>query len=97
MFNRKSFEINDFLNYFTGSKPKKFNYSFNKPQTSPENETLRTMKVEVLSYLSAPSPADENDLSQFKDYPNIRRVFAKFNTLLTSLAPVEQFFSSNSK
>ena len=58
-----------------------------------EEETPRTQKnitfIEVLQFLEDPN----NNLESLHRYPKIKNVFLKFNTSLTSSAPVEHLFS----
>ena len=58
-----------------------------------EEETPQTQKnltsIEVLQYLEDPN----TNLESLHRYPKIKNVFLKFNTSLTSSAPVERLFS----
>ena len=58
-----------------------------------EEETPQTQKnltsIEVLQYLEDPN----TNLESLHRYPKIKSVFLKFNTSLTSSAPVERLFS----
>ena len=58
-----------------------------------EEETPQTQKnitsIEVLQFLEDPN----NNLESLHHYPKIKNVFLKFNTSLTSSAPVERLFS----
>lgn len=83
---------------FPGPNPaKKFKYSFSNAQSSQQKQNNRLIKMEVLSYLNAPSAEEENDLSQLGNFSNIRRIFKKFNTLLTSSASAERIFPFDSE
>ena len=47
------------------------------------------LELEILNYLRDPN----TDLSMLNLYPNIKRVFIKYNAILPSSAPVERLFS----
>ncbi|KYM94382.1 hypothetical protein ALC62_14997, partial [Cyphomyrmex costatus] len=46
--------------------------------------------IEAFSYLDSKS----KDISSLHSYPNVKKMFFKFNTSLPSSAPVERLFSS---
>lgn len=48
---------------------------------------------DVLRFLSTPRSTDENDLVELHHHPSIRKIFLKYNTPITSSAPVERLFS----
>lgn len=86
------------VNFIPDANPaKKFRYSFSNPQSNQQNHSNRLVKMEVLSYLNAPATEEENDLSQLNNFSNIRRIFMKFNALLTSMATANPLFPVNSK
>lgn len=52
---------------------------------------------DVLRFLSTPRSTDESDLMQLHHHPIIRKIFLKYNTPITSSAPVERLFSFGGK
>lgn len=48
---------------------------------------------DVLRFLSSPRSSAEPDLFQLNQHPIVRKIFLKYNTPLTSSAPVERLFS----
>lgn len=79
---------------------KRFQYRFSTANTNTsyqQNSLQResAMRVEVSTWLGLPDTDDENDLSMLKghDFPNIRQLFIKYNTIISSSAPVERLFS----
>lgn len=66
-----------------------FVYEFD--ETVQEN-TL-PVQTEILNYLQLPCSAKLDCLSQLNQFPNIKKMFLKYNTALPSSAPVEFLFS----
>lgn len=58
---------------------------------TPQEELA--IEQDVLRFLSSPRSSAERDLIQLNEYPIIRKIFLKYNTPLTSSAPVERLFS----
>lgn len=52
-----------------------------------------SIEMEILSWLQQPCAEDIHDLSQLHQFPIMKKIFVKFNTPLTSSAPVERLFS----
>lgn len=82
---------------------KKFQYRFcdgvsQNAQTELSRESA--IRVEVSTWLGSPEADDERDLSQLERtqaFPNIRALFVKYNTIISSSAPVERLFSFASR
>lgn len=53
----------------------------------------RMIHVEVLTYLSCAPSEDEQDLSQLEKFTYMKKIFIKYNTIISSSAPVERVFS----
>ena len=64
-----------------------FHWSDNKEETSQTQKNITS--IEVLQFLEDPN----NILESLHCYPKIKNVFLKFNTSLTSSAPVQRLFS----
>lgn len=52
---------------------------------------------DVLRFLSSPRSSTERDLFQLNQHPIVRQIFIKYNTPITSSAPVERLFSYGGK
>lgn len=52
------------------------------------------IRVEVSTYLASPESHEETDLTEIQNgFPHIRALFLKYNTIISSSAPVERLFS----
>lgn len=74
-----------------------FPYSFEDSQSSQQNNNNQSIEMEVIEYFKTPSSGEENDLLQLNKFPNIHRIFMKFNTMLTSSAAADQMLPINSE
>lgn len=104
-FSHVSFAVNKDLILFTEStkaaeESDNFEYYFASDDTSKatasESQIVEAVS-EVHSFLDRPCERDRNNLEQLDAYKMIREVFVKYNTILTSSAPVERIFSFESK
>lgn len=84
-----------------GVKKKRFLYRFNTGSDvdqERENGLNResAVRIEVESWLGSAETEDEDNLSSIQgqtEFPNIRKLFIKYNTITSSSAPVERLFS----
>lgn len=80
------------------AEKKKFRYRFSEGSQNTQCELIRenAVRIEMSTWLGSPEADDERDLSQIKDYrsfPHVRDLFIKYNTIISSSAPVERLFS----
>lgn len=81
-----------------GSKSDDFAYYFaSDDNTTAQRSQCHEVASEVQSFFDSPCEKDKNNLEQLSVYKMIREVFVKYNTILPSSAPVERFFSFESK
>lgn len=61
---------------------------------STRRETLESsIRVEIDSWFGMQESQEEGDLSQLNQFPHVRALFKKYNTIISSSAPVERMFS----
>lgn len=68
---------------------KSFSYDFDDSMQT----TSLSIQTEILNFLQQPCTADLNDFGQLHQFPVIKKMFLKYNTILPSSAPVERLFS----
>lgn len=78
---------------FQIASPKKRKYEYIFYDTTVENATGSSNAIEILKYLNKPSTNSVKDLSQLDEFPIVKRLFAKYNSILPSSASVERLFS----
>lgn len=78
------------LSIFPGKKKNVFVYDL---EENTESTKSLSIEMEILSWLQQPCADDIHDLSQLHKFPIMKKMFVKFNTPLTSSAPVERLFS----
>lgn len=74
------------------SDKEKAGFQYRFMDSDVPQETL-AKEQDVLRFLSSPRSSAERDLFQLNQHPTVRRIFLKYNTPITSSAPVERLFS----
>lgn len=90
---RNYFDIPVLITIFSLFSDKKKNvFEYDLEENTEFTKSLSS-EMEVLSWLQQPCATEIRDLSQLHQFPLIKDIFIKFNTPLTSSAPVERLFS----